>query len=362
MAAGNYTSEAQCLPDKNDEVEITLAVVYSIITVLGIAGNSLVINVVRQNHHMRTITNFMLVNLAVADILSVICSLPKRYFDVIDKHPSGEEGIWLCKLFSANNMAGITMAVSVYTLTLLAVERYHSIVRPFKPPRIHENNVLYALTATWIVATVEQIPAFIETTFNEDTCSCESPWTNRDAARSMRTAVVVIITLNVFFPIIVISFCYALIIKALHLNKTTSAQTFDPRDLRSKKKIVKLLIAVTLMFYTCFLPFGLYMVILASNYVDRLSSAKKIEFLNGFEAVKCMMYTSSCLNPVLYAFQSSNYRNGFKMSLPCLYRNSVHGIERTPKTHARERANKTSSICQIDNSSVFCIRKENQRF
>lgn len=348
MAANNTSTEAQsCLPGKNEGVEITLAVIYSIITLLGIAGNSLVINVVRRNRHMRTITNFMLVNLAVADILSLICSLPKRYIDVIDRHPTGEEGKWLCKLFSANNMAGITLTVSVYTLTLLAVERFHSIVRPFKPPRINDNNVFYTLAATWVVASVAQILAFIETTFNEDTCSCESPWTNRDAARSMRTAVVVIITLSVFLPIIVISFCYALIINALHFNKTTCAQMFDPRDLRSKKKIVKLLIAVTLMFYTCFLPFGLYMIILASNYADRLSSKEKMDFSNGFEAVKFLMYTSSCLNPVLYAFQSSNYRNGFKMSLPCLYRNrlQVYDSEWLQKTHRRESANKVSSIC-----------------
>jgi len=69
---------------------------------------------------MRTITNIMLVNLAVADILSLIWSLPKRYFDLIDSHSSGEAGVWLCRLFTANNMAAITLAVSVYTMILLA--------------------------------------------------------------------------------------------------------------------------------------------------------------------------------------------------------------------------------------------------
>lgn len=313
--AANSTEEPQSCFAKNGKVELSLAVIYSIIVALGITGNSLVINVVRRNRHMRTITNVMLVNLAVADILSLIWSLPKRYFDIIERHPTGEEGIWLCKFFTASNMAGITLSVSVYTLSLLAVERYHSIVQSFKPPRIHENNVVYVLAATWVTASVAQIPAFIETTFNEVTCTCESPWTNKEAARSMRNTVIVIITLSIFLPIIVISFCYALIINALHKN--TSARTFDPRDLQSKKKIVKLLIAVTLMFYACFLPFGLYMMILASKYVDGLSPDGKIVLWNGFEAVKCLMYTSSCLNPVLYAFQSSNYRNGFKMSLPC---------------------------------------------
>ena len=347
MTADNSSTNAQsCFSEHNETVEISLAVIYSIITVLGIAGNSLVINVVRQNRHMRTITNIMLVNLAVADILSLICSLPKRYFDLIDSHPSGKTGIWLCKLLTANNMAGITLGVSVYTLILLAAERYNSIVQPFKLPRIHENNVAHALAATWVTASVLQIPAFVETTFNEITCRCESPWTNKDAAQSMQDAVVVVITMNVFFPMVVISFCYALIINALHFKKTTSAQTFDPRDLQSKKKVVKLLIAVSLMFYTCYLPFGLYMMILASNnYVDRLSSTEKVMFWNGFEAVKCLMYTSSSLNPVLYTFQSSNYRNGFKMSLPCLYRNRVSDSEQNRKSHRVESGNKVFSTC-----------------
>lgn len=347
MTTDNSSTNAQsCFSGNNENVEITLAVIYSIIAVLGIAGNSLVINVVRQNRHMRTVTNIMLVNLAVADILSLIWSLPKRYFDLIDSHPSGETGIWLCKLFTANNMAGITLGGSVYTLILLAVERYNSITQPFKPPRIRENNVVHALAATWIIASVLQILTFVETTFNEVTCRCESPWTNKDAAQSMQDAVVVVITMNVFFPMIAISFCYALIINALHFNKTTSAQTFDLRDLQSKKKVVKLLIAVSLMFYTCFLPFGLYMMIVASNnYVDRLSSTEKVMFWNGFEAVKCLMYASSSLNPVLYAFQSSNYRNGFKMSLPCLHPNRVNDSERNRKSHRAESGNKIFRTC-----------------
>jgi len=66
MTADNNSTNAQSFSSGNDEnVKITLAVIYSIRTVLGINGNSLVINVVRQNSHMRTIINIMLVNLAV---------------------------------------------------------------------------------------------------------------------------------------------------------------------------------------------------------------------------------------------------------------------------------------------------------
>lgn len=330
MAAHANATESQycCQSGNSKELAIALVVYYTIIAVTGIAGNSLVINVVRQNRHMKTTTNIMLVNLAAADILSLIGSLPKRYFDLIDSHPSGEEGKWLCKLFTTNNIAGITLAVSVYTLSLLAVERYHALLKPFRTPRIHESNVLYALGSTWVVASVTQIPVFMYTSFNKVSGNCESPWTSKKAAHSMKNAVIAIITLNVFLPMILISVCYAFIITAI--RKSTSARTFDPRDLQSKKKIVKLLIAVTIVFYACFLPFGLYMMIIASSYVDGFSPGRKFAFWRGYEAVKCFMYTSSSLNPVLYAFQSSNYRNGFKRSLPCLeYKNRVSDSKQT---------------------------------
>ena len=315
----NGTESNNCCPANRRELEIALAVYYSIIAITGIAGNSLVINVVRRNPQMKTTTNIMLVNLAAADVLSLIGSLPKRYFDVIELRSTGEQGKWLCKFFAANNMAAITLSVSVYTLILLAVERYHALVKPFKLPRIQENNIVYTLSGTWIVASVVQIPAFIETTINKESGSCESPWTSKAVAHSMKNAVIVIITLNVFLPIVVISVSYGSVITAI---KTTNARTFDPRDLQSKKKIVKLLLAVTMVFYACFLPFGLYMIMIASSYTDGLSPERKMMFWRGFEAVKCLMYTSSSVNPVLYAFQSSNYRNGFKRSLPCQFRRS----------------------------------------
>ena len=42
-----------------------------VITLLGAAGNSLVIYVILSNHNMRTVTNLLLLNLAIADLCFV---------------------------------------------------------------------------------------------------------------------------------------------------------------------------------------------------------------------------------------------------------------------------------------------------
>ena len=55
---------------------IVLIVLYSVIFLVGLVGNSLVIIVMIKHRHMRTITNMFLVNLSVGDLLVVIVCMP----------------------------------------------------------------------------------------------------------------------------------------------------------------------------------------------------------------------------------------------------------------------------------------------
>lgn len=51
-------------------------VAYVIVFLVGLIGNSFVIAVVLRSPRMRTVTNFFIVNLAVADILVIVFCLP----------------------------------------------------------------------------------------------------------------------------------------------------------------------------------------------------------------------------------------------------------------------------------------------
>jgi len=51
-------------------------VLYSVIFVVGLSGNSLVVYVVSRNAAMRTITNIFIANLAVADIMMCLLAVP----------------------------------------------------------------------------------------------------------------------------------------------------------------------------------------------------------------------------------------------------------------------------------------------
>uniref|UniRef100_A0A182XKE7 G-protein coupled receptors family 1 profile domain-containing protein n=1 Tax=Anopheles quadriannulatus TaxID=34691 RepID=A0A182XKE7_ANOQN len=51
-------------------------VAYFIVFIVGLVGNSFVIAVVFRAPRMRTVTNFFIVNLAVADVLVIVFCLP----------------------------------------------------------------------------------------------------------------------------------------------------------------------------------------------------------------------------------------------------------------------------------------------
>jgi len=56
--------------------EVTVPILYGIVTSLGVTGNSLVIYVIVSKERMRTVTNFLLLNLAIADLLFVVVIPP----------------------------------------------------------------------------------------------------------------------------------------------------------------------------------------------------------------------------------------------------------------------------------------------
>jgi hypothetical protein len=57
-------------------VSVILTVAYSMVFIIGIVGNSLVVAIVCKSPRMRTVTNYFIANLALADILVLVFCLP----------------------------------------------------------------------------------------------------------------------------------------------------------------------------------------------------------------------------------------------------------------------------------------------
>ena len=257
---------------------------------------------------MHTATNYLLVNLAASDIL-VLLWCPSTYdFAVTGSLPKGTLGDSLCRFFIGDSVDILCLGVTLFTLTMLAVERYQALVTPMTTKYTLTNkSVSYAIAATWILSLAISIPDFIFT--HVENGKCISPMTP-DANNVKATYVAVAISLYILLPFLVITFCYVQILRGMFVTHTICAGPTNGNS--EKRKLATLIVAVTVAFYVLFLPFGIFMLHVAFGRKHAEGQNESDVDATVAKVLTFLIVTNSSLNPVLYAFQSENYRKGFR--------------------------------------------------
>ena len=279
------------------KVDLILLPFYIIIVVSGVIGNSLFITVVKKRRSMHTTTNFLLANVAVSDIISLIFCVPGivlRFYE----HPGGSLGNFLCKFVTMHLVAGITLLVSGLTLTLIAVERHNALLRPMESRlKLAKKRVITAICVTWGISIAFVFPLFIEQKYVKEVEDCHMDW-SETSSRIYWVFLATVVGISLF----ILSFCYFRIVRALYLeNILPPRNDHSPeQDGRDKRKIIKLLITVTVLFFICFFPF----IIVSAVNISTKGVMYKLSYL--------LVYSSCSVSPVVYSFQSANYRAGLK--------------------------------------------------
>ena len=79
-------------------LHIGFAMTFSVMVIVNFIGNSLVISVVLLNKSMKTPINYLLKNLAVADMTVALFSSVQLIISPAISHPTGAKGTLLCKI------------------------------------------------------------------------------------------------------------------------------------------------------------------------------------------------------------------------------------------------------------------------
>ena len=308
--------------------DIVLLPVQVLITLVGIPGNILVITVVRKNRAMHTSTNFLFLNLAVTDLLTLLWLLPSVGLKCIE-NPGGSVGLFLCKFITYNSLPLMTAAVSGLTLTLLAIERYNALLKPFRATlRLTKETVGYAIGAVWLFCFAIFLPLAFYVDFDDVRGACVSLMDDRES-----TIFHAILAVSMVATLMIVIFCYVRIIKGLYFSNTiccASAST-SKEEARSKRKVVKLLLIVTGAYLICFAPYMSSVVLFAATGIT------PVVF---YKTVVTLLYCNSSMNALILAFQSGNYREGFKkiLSKNCFVKKCIDRYAGLKQTQSAELA------------------------
>jgi allatostatin receptor len=110
-------------------------------------GNALVVAVIVANSRMRSTTNLLIANLAIADLLFIVFCVPFTASDyALLFWPFGE--VW-CKI--VQYLVIVTAYASIYTLVLMSLDRYLIVVHPLSSICIRtKTNTYWAIAITWV--------------------------------------------------------------------------------------------------------------------------------------------------------------------------------------------------------------------
>ncbi|XP_003690070.1 orexin receptor type 2-like isoform X2 [Apis florea] len=301
---------------------------HSIIFVIGLIGNALVCVAVYRNHTMRTVTNYFIVNLAVADFLVLLLCLP---FTVLwDITETWFLGLTLCK--AVPYLQTVSVTVSILTLTFISIDRWYAICFPlrFKSTTGWAKN---AIIGIWTIALLFDIPDLVVLHTVPTHIKIKSIlFTQCGISWSQKNQVIFIIVKLIFLytgPLIFMSVAYWQIVKVLwksdipghNLSSRASQMSQIPPSgggnpevqLRSRKKAAKMLVTVVIIFAICYFPVHLLSVL---RYTTTLPSNKWINAISLIAHGLC--YFNSAVNPLIYNFMSGKFRKEFRRTFRCI--------------------------------------------
>ncbi|KAM4819961.1 somatostatin receptor type 5 [Thomomys bottae] len=297
---------------------VLVPVLYLLVCVVGLGGNTLVIYVVLTHAKMKTVTNVYILNLAVADVL-LMAGLPfLATQNAVSYWPFGP---FLCRLVMT--LDGINQFTSIFCLTIMSVDRYLAVVHPLRAARWRRPRVAkLASAAVWAFSLLMALPLLVFADVQEGWGTCNLSWPEPvglwGAAFVAYTSV-----LGFFGPLLVICLCYLLIVARVR----AAGGRAGGRRRRCERRVTRMVLVLVLVFVGCWLPFFTVNIVnLAFALPEEPASAGLYFF------VVVLSYANSCANPLLYGFLSDNFRQSFRKVL-CLRRG--YGAEDAEATGPR---------------------------
>lgn len=293
-------------------VSIAVPVIFAIIIVVGLIGNALVVLVVAANQQMRSTTNLLIINLAVADLLFIVFCVPFTGTDyALPFWPFGH--LW-CKI--VQYLIVVTSMASVYTLVLMSLDRFLAVVYPISSMTVRtERNASIAIFFMWLVILVASVPAFLfhgVVSYNHgelEHSHCvfleADPQFRPDGYNQASFRIIFFLAAYVV-PLLTIVALYLLMLTRLwHGVAPGGRVSADSR--RGKKRVTRMVVVVVAIFATCWAPIQIILVLKSVERYD----------INGWTLVlqivsQVLAYMNSCVNPILYAFLSDNFRKAFR--------------------------------------------------
>ena len=311
----------------------------SILVLISLVGNTLVILTVLINKPMQTTLNYLLVNLAVADIVFALSIGITHVMMPYLAHPEGDTDRYLCALFGGGGVGWIGGTESILCLVYIAVERYFAIIQPLRQRgRFTQRRLKRFVAISWILAILICVPvAFL---------SCYQPASHfgktdteitYTSYKTNKVNSLVWMVLAGIVPLSIMVYLYSRVVHHLWFKSVQNLEASQRALIRHRKQVTVTLITVSVIYALCWIAN-------LTAYVMEYWG----ELIPWFDQTGTVLLTfNSCVNPVLYSMRLKSFREHLRDMLLCKKRQKVRGKAALPHVVSTAGQPINRSACNI---------------
>ncbi|XP_006629532.2 neuropeptide Y receptor type 1 [Lepisosteus oculatus] len=288
-----------------------MAIAYSAVALLGVSGNLALIVVITKQKEMHNVTNILIANLSVSDLLMAVMCLPFTFvYTFMDHWIFGEA---MCKL---NSMVQcFSISVSIFSLVLIAVERHQLILNPrgWRPNNMH---AYIGITIIWVLAILTSLPFMLFSLVTDDPLKllphfyehyvgkvvCVEEWPSRTFRLTYTTCMLIIQYIG---PLCFIFICYLKIYVRLKRRNNMMDKMRENKYRSSEtKRINVMLFSIVVAFAICWLPLNIFNAVIDWNHEIIMNCNHNPLF----SLCHLTAMVSVCVNPIFYGFLNRNFQ------------------------------------------------------
>nr|XP_036233492.1 cardioacceleratory peptide receptor isoform X2 [Bactrocera oleae] len=275
------------------------AVLWILFTVI-VLGNSAVLFVLFVNKNRKSRMNYFIKQLALAD-LSV--GLLHVLTDIIWRITiSWRAGNIACKLIRFSQVC-VTYS-STYVLVAMSIDRYDAITHPMNFSKSWRR-AKHLVTAAWMVSVLFSLPILFlyEEKLIQGQLQC---WIELGSPEAWQTYMCLVATTLFIVPALIISACYAIIVKtiwakgSIFISAATRRASSRGIIPRAKVKTVKMTFVIVIVFILCWSPYIIFDLLQVFGRIPKTQTNIAIATF-----IQSLAPLNSAANPLIYCVFSS---------------------------------------------------------
>ncbi|NWW12347.1 GPR19 protein, partial [Oreocharis arfaki] len=302
------------------------SVVWGALWLISVLGNFLVCLVIHRSRRTQSTTNYFVVSMAWADLVSSVGSAPFLLLQL-------SSGRWMlgsgvCRL--VRYIQYLTPGVQIYVLLTISVDRCYTLVRPLSF-KVSREKAKRMTLVSWLCGALFASPAcFLYGSSSDHHCNFFLPNSWQGAA----SGVIHLSVLLLLVPSLLIILCYHKLFTYIWRSGTEDMAGRRRMSLVSRRKVktVKMFFIFVSDFLLSWLPF--FMVQL---WHPQETDYRKSSLL--FLAVTWISFRSSASKPVLFYIYNANFRTGMQ-EICCMWtyhRSNIYTITTSSRTAENNR-------------------------